>query len=104
MIHHITDEPAGAPAPKLGKFPLGRMVATPGAIAAVPNEELLAALSRHHHGDWGELCEHDRKENERSLLDGCRLMSVYHSKAGVKFYIITENDRSATTCLLPDEY
>ena len=104
MIHLTTDELAGAPAPKLGKFPLGRIVATLGAIAVIPNEELLNALSRHHHGDWGDLCEHDRQENERSLLDGCRLMSVYHSKAGVKFYIITESDRRTTTALLPDEY
>lgn len=104
MIHHITDEPAGAPTSTAGKFPLGRIVATPGALATVPNDELQAALRRHNNGDWGDLCEDDRRENERSLTDRCRLMSVYHTKAGVKFYIITENDRSATTALLPDEY
>lgn len=86
------------------RFPLGRVVATPGAIAAVPPEEMQSALRRHHAGDWGELCKEDRNENERSLCDGCRLMSVYHTKAGVKFYIITEGDRRATTALLPDEY
>lgn len=87
-----------------GKFPLGRIVATSGALAAVPPEEMQSALRRHHSGDWGELCEADRHENERSLSDGCRLMSVYHTKAGVKFYIITEGDRATTTALLPDEY
>ena len=46
----------------------------------------------------------DREENERSLREGCRLMSVYRTTACVKFYIITEHDRSVTTVLLPDEY
>jgi hypothetical protein len=86
------------------KFPLGRIVATPGALAVIPPEELQSALRRHHSGDWGELCEQDRHENERSLRDGGRLMSVYHTKAGVKFYIITESERATTTALLPGEY
>jgi hypothetical protein len=38
------------------------------------------------------------------LAEGDRLLSVFRTKAGVKFYIITEHDRSATTVLLPDEY
>ena len=94
----------GAPKPPEGKFALGRVVATPGALAAISNEEIQAALSRHHYGDWGDLCEEDRAENERSLRDGFRLLSVYRTTAGVKFYIITEADRSATTVLLPEEY
>ncbi len=103
MIHLLTDQSGAAPAPA-GKFPLGRIVATPGVLAAVPPDEMQSALRRNHRGDWGELCAADRSENERSLGDGCRLMSVYHTKAGVKFYIITEGDRSTTTALLPDEY
>ena len=37
-------------------------------------------------------------------LRGGRLFSVYHDGSGVKFWIITEADRSATTVLLPDDY
>ena len=103
MIHSITDEPASSHKPE-GKFPLGRIVATQGALTGIPSDEIQSALFRHHHGDWGELCEEDHLENERSLREGYRLFSVYHTKAGVKFYIITEHDRSATTVLLPDEY
>ena len=33
-----------------------------------------------------------------------RLFSVYHGQASVRFWIITEADRSATTVLLPEEY
>ena len=104
MFHLITDESSAASPPPSEKFPLGRVVATPGVLAAVPNDEMQLALSRHHHGDWGDICEHDRAENERSLLDGSRLFSVYRTKAGVKFYVNTEAGREVTTALLPEEY
>jgi hypothetical protein len=32
------------------------------------------------------------------------LLSVYYTREGVKFWIITEADRSATTILLPEDY
>ena len=103
MIHPIAYEP-GAAELLSGKFPLGRTVTTPGTLAVIPNDELQAALRRHHSGDWGELDEHDRQENERALREGSRLFSVYRTEASVKFYIITEHDRSVTTVLLPEEY
>ena len=102
MIHPTTDEPGAQPS--AGKFPLGRTVTTPGALANVPEEEKQSALHRHHIGDWGELDENDRQENERSLRESGRLFSVFRTKTGMKFYIITEHDRSTTTVLLPDEY
>ena len=89
---------------KTPKFRLGRLLATPGVLAQVPNDEMLAALSRHVSGDWGDVDEHDRSENELSLKEGFRLLSVYHTRSRVKFWIISEADRSATTCLLPEEY
>lgn len=86
------------------RFPLGRLVSTPGALDAVPADQMLVALQRHIAGDWGDLCDEDRRENERALTAGDRLLSSYQTTAGVKFWIITEGDRSATTVLLPDEY
>ena len=86
------------------KFPLGRLVATPNALEHIPNPEILAALQRHLTGDWGDVDEHDREENELSLKEGFRLLSVYRSASGVKFWIITEADRSRTTVLLPEDY
>jgi DNA primase len=95
-------------APNYGKAQavvrLGRLLSTPNALERIPNEEILAAIARHQSGDWGDLDEHDRAANERALRDGSRLFSVYHSLAGVKFYIITEADRSVTTVLLPEDY
>lgn len=87
-------------------FPLGHMVATPGALAALVAAEEIphTFLRRHVTGDWGELDPHDVKVNEAGLRDGERLMSVYTLKTGVKVWVITERDRSCTTLLLPEEY
>ena len=85
-------------------FPLGGIYITPGAQAQLGNEDTLAALSRHARGDWGDVGDEDWDENELSLKEGFRLLSTYSSASGVKFWIITEADRSATTILLPEEY
>jgi len=87
-----------------GKFELGRIVITARVNTRLLPVDVMAALRRHHGGDWGELCDQDRQENERALVAGHRLFSVYQSSIGVKFYIITEHDRSVTTVLLPDDY
>jgi hypothetical protein len=85
-------------------FRLGQVCATPGVIAEIPITDGMTALQRHARGDWGELDPEDWAENELSLKEGFRLFSVYHSTQGVKFWIITEADRSGTTILLPSEY
>lgn len=86
------------------RFQPGRLLITPGALQAVPQSELLQALSRHLRGDWGECCPEDRASNDEALVSGERLFSVYRTAEGIRFWIITERDRSATTCLLPEEY
>jgi len=92
---------------KTALFPLGQIVATPGALAALAKagQTPLDFLTRHVCGDWGELDDHDRKENELGLRRGFRLMSSYRTSAGdTKVWVITEADRSVTTILLPEEY
>jgi len=85
-------------------FPPGQIVATPGAIEyRDQGVDLRALLKRHLQGDWGDLDNDDKKENELSLKEGFRLLSSYNTKAG-KLWVITEADRSATTFLLPEEY
>ena len=86
------------------RFSVGPVFITANAEAKVSPEDVPSALQRHARGDWGELCADDMKQNERSLHDGGRLVSVYHDRRGVKFYIITEPDRSSTTVLLPEDY
>ncbi len=88
------------------KFSPGQLVATPGFIQALHDsgDKIVPYLLRHVQGDWGELDEHDRKENELSLRKGFRLLSAYRLSDDTKFWVITEADRSATTFLLLEEY
>ena len=88
------------------KFPLGQVVATPGALRVLEEKrvspELL--LKRHQNGDWGTIPEEDRTENEISLKQGFRVMSSYPIGIDERIWIITEADRSVTTILKPEEY
>ncbi|MGE3779533.1 MAG: hypothetical protein AB7F89_20255, partial [Pirellulaceae bacterium] len=90
--------------PRPVSFDLGQVLITPAAMTAIPAEKVQAALARHAAGDWGVIDEHDRRENELALASGFRLFSVYELKDGIRFWIITEADRSATTVLLPEDY
>jgi len=87
-------------------FSLGQLVATPGALAALQKsgQGPQDFLARHVRGEWGDLCEEDRRENQISLERGFRLLSSYRTLADAKVWVITEADRSVTTILLPEEY
>jgi hypothetical protein len=85
-------------------FRLGQTVITRAALAVLPQLDVLEALGRHSRGDWGDIDPEDRGVNEEALRDGDRLLSVYTSTDGRKFWIITEADRSVTTVLLPEDY
>ena len=88
----------------IAKFRLGRIVTTPNALSKLSEADMLVAITRHQAGDWGSLDKHDWDENERALQHGGRLWSRYETKAGVKFWIITEWDRSYSTILMPEDY
>lgn len=100
------DAPVVSKNPRLPRFALGQVVATPGALEALEEAGQLPQefLHRHVAGDWGELDEHDREANERAVHGGDRIFSSYLTKKGTKVWVITEYDRSVTTLLLPSEY
>ena len=90
-------------------FPLGRTVATPGALALCDRSGLppLHFLIRHGTGDWGDLHEDDQRANDEALVHGGRLFSAYTVPVKddtEQLWCITEADRSATTLLCPDDY
>src|SRR5258708_2928841 len=60
---------------------LGQLVATPGALTALgkAGQNAMEFLSRHVTGDWGDIPEEDRKENQYSLEHGFRLLSSYRA-------------------------
>ena len=86
------------------RLPLGHTVITRGALNALDGEDVLAGIARHASGDWGDICPEDKQANDDALQVDARLLSAYHSTDGLKFWIITEADRSITTVLLPEEY
>ena len=100
------DNPQTGEITRHAQFSLGRLGATPAALEAMQRagQNPLDFLARHVRGDWGEVCEEDRRENEFALQHGFRLLSVYTTQAGEKVWLISEADRSATTLLLPSDY
>ena len=90
--------------PRFQKFELGRLVITAAALSTLPAEDVESAVRKHAGGDWGEIEEEDQEANEHALLAGLRLFSAYRTECGIRFYIITEWDRSVTTVLLPEDY
>jgi len=83
---------------------LGETVITRNALEQLNLDDVRIGLCRHGSCDWGEVCAEDAKSNEDALQTGCRVLSAYADRKGIKFWIITEADRSATTVLLPEDY
>jgi hypothetical protein len=87
-------------------FPLGRTVATPGAVALLDHAGVNAStlLVRHQSGDFGDIDEADHVANANAIRNYTRIFSAYVLGRGTRIWIITEADRSVTTLLLPEEY
>lgn len=91
---------------------LGRIVATPSAIAELQRAGVDPAflLRKHENGDWGTLTASDRRANELALRDGSRVFSSYILETtGAKVWCITEavgddGHRASTCLLLPADY
>lgn len=93
--------------PRGALFPLGQVVATPGAIDLLDRAGVNAGqlLNRHQHGDWGTVCAEDADTNNEALKYDSRVLSAYElGTEKERIWIITEHDRSVTTLLLPREY
>jgi len=90
--------------PPSPKFAAGQIVITTNARRQLPEAEVRQALQRHLAGDWGDCGPEDAAANEAALLDGDRLLSVYHTAEKTCFWILSEADRSVTTVLMPDDY
>ena len=101
----------------MAKFNLGQIVVTRGINDCMTRNVgftkfVVDCLSRHSEGDWGDLCEEDKKVNDDALLNADnRLVSSYDYPSKLDnplsddhIYVITEWDRSSTTVLFPSEY
>jgi hypothetical protein len=96
------------------KFQLGKTVQTQGIAHTTQNDPVFAhniqaIFSRYCKGDWGDLCDDDKKMNDDAVTMGNdRILASYNVPTAQadtkKVYIITEYDRSVTTVLFADEY
>ncbi len=84
-------------------FPLGQVVATPGALRDFGPALIAELLHRHLASDWGDVDAHDWRANDQALKTGARLFSAYETPAG-RCWIITESNRSSTCVLRPEDY
>lgn len=84
---------------------IGNVYVTRGAANLLERTQTsaLSLLARHVAGDWGDLDDFDKKQNQLAVEYGNRVLSAY-TVGDEKIWIITEADRSATTMLLPEEY
>jgi hypothetical protein len=85
-------------------FELGNVVVTSQALIRIPVEDISVALGRHASGDWGDMSDMGKRENDAGLKHGFRLLSVYHDRHGIVLWVITEANRKTTTVLLPADY
>jgi hypothetical protein len=83
---------------------LGQTMLTSNALNTLEYGDVMRCMRRHETGDWGDVCASDWAANDWSLQNGERILSSYQDSNGVKFWIITERDRSVTTVLLPEDY
>ena len=88
------------------RFTLGRVFATPAALEVIADARtpIVDLLTRHIRGDFGDLSESDRLQNELAVATGQRILSSYVLPNRQTVWVITEWDRSATTFLLPGDY
>lgn len=104
----IAPSASGAPAasaPTTELFPLGELTVTQGAAPYLFSGVIsaLGIVSRHQSGDWGDLCNDDKRCNDHAVSSGGRILSSYRVDATTRLWVITESDRSVTTILLPSE-
>jgi hypothetical protein len=90
---------------KRALFALGAIVATPRAVEVIETYKIkwLPLLHRHVTGDWGDLDEADKKENDLSVQKEFRILSAY-GRGKRKLWFITEAHGSVTTILRPEDY
>lgn len=87
-------------------FEMGQLVVTRGVKTRIDNDVDFANFvidsffAKYCQGDWGDLCNEDKKMNDRAVKhNDDRIVASYND-----IYIITEYDRSYTTILLKSEY
>ena len=93
------------------KFPLGQLLATPGALKAMEESGQSPAffLEKHVQRRLGRGLRRGQAANDQALVDGSRILSAYTTLKGERIWIITEaaddeGKRARPRILAPSEY
>ncbi|EGU42435.1 hypothetical protein [Vibrio scophthalmi] len=105
---NVTENQTQSYTPNSNLFDLGSVFITQGinqllSSAYLSPVFLNPCLFRHMGGDWGCICDDDKRCNDEATKTGDRILSEYLF-SGQRIWIITEADRSMTTVMLPSEY
>ncbi len=84
---------------------LGQRSITSAAAEALGEHGQVADdfITRHHHGDWGDVTDEDGEENEEGFRGGGWVRSAYVLNNGEIVWISTEPDRGRTIVHLAHE-
>lgn len=87
-------------------FELGNVEILPEAAAALKanNVTATALLSRHRQGDWGDMDEAERQNNDAGIENEVQLYSLYILKDGSEVLVETAGDRSFTSVYLEEDH
>jgi hypothetical protein len=86
-------------------FEGGWVLASPKALNALAEAELelMAVVSRHLVGDWGDVTEEEKLLNDLAIDHGKRITSVYQLPTGNEIWVVTAGDRQMTWLKLSDQ-
>jgi len=88
------------------KFPLGNIILSDKTLLAVSAEECDLAIKKHECGDWGELDEYTRAQNDECLARsgyGAYVLSQHRTSSGVTLSVYTSGDRFETVVFVTGE-
>lgn len=92
------------PSPSRILVPLGVVTLTPRALTVltVREAELLELLDRHRCCNWGEAADGYGAENNQSLRDGGRVVSIYRVGGRPRLRVETQIHASTRVALLEE--
>ncbi len=87
--------------PGQGLFSLGRIKAAPEVLETLEGAGLHLLL-RHVTGDWSEMSDAARFENEMAVEEGYRGVARFGLPGGSGIWVVTEGDRNVTTFMIDE--
>lgn len=88
------------------RFALGKIWSTPSTLLLLKASgiDCRNLVERHAVGDWGDVSDCERQENEVAVKLGFCVLSIYRISASLRVWVFTEADRSHTVVSLREEH